>query len=218
MVSFLSIWAVFAFILRSAYATPRAEGDVLDKSLVKRATVKCDSQNAVLQALRDPKVSDAAGKFCSSYIQSSTTTTTVTTNTTSYILTQTVTPAPVVVTQTNTTCVRALSVPTWPRHEIYFFFFFFLLISLQFHYCDRDRHWSCQAMGSRKTSTERPASNLCAWVPGRSYQRGLFVYCHPCHQYIDYYCYAACKRYHNGGTFHFSSMFIRGSSYADPHS
>lgn len=143
MISFISIAAVVAFTLGIANTTPLA-GGAPDNSLAKRATVICHSNNAVLQAMRDPGVSADASKFCSTYIQSRTTTT-LTTNTTSYISTQTVTPAAVVVTETNTTCVKALPLQS-NRATTHV-----MLIPLQVHSYVCDRHWGCQALGSRKT-------------------------------------------------------------------
>lgn len=81
---------LLGFTFGLAYATPSAERGLPGDSLAKRATVICDSNNAVLQALRDPKNSADARTFCEGFIRSITSTT-VTATTTRVVSTQTVT-------------------------------------------------------------------------------------------------------------------------------
>lgn len=86
---------IIIFLLGSTYATP-----VVPNAL--SANVVCLSNNVILRALRDPAHTAEASSFCSSFIRS-TTSTTVTAAATRIIATLTITPEPVVVTNTVTT-------------------------------------------------------------------------------------------------------------------
>lgn len=94
-----------ALILGTAQASPLATGDLAPEVVIKRSEVVCDSNNAVLQALRDPTVSAEALSFCSELIRS-TATTTVTTTTAGFVTT--ITPKPSTYTLVQLTCVKLI--------------------------------------------------------------------------------------------------------------
>lgn len=108
MINFsLPLAVATALILGTAQASPLANGNPGNEPGAEGANVNCHSNNAVLKALRDPTVSDEARTFCSEFIRSTATAaTTVTTTDTSFVATQTITPSPVVTTETRLTSVK----------------------------------------------------------------------------------------------------------------